>query len=154
MKRLLLVFSATMLLVATIAGPVAAQGDAPAAGDSPAPAAGNQADGGDAEAPAAAPGGGGSVLLPMLIIFALFYFIMLRPGRSREKDRAMRVTSIEKHNQVITRGGIIGKVVAIDEQHQELTIVTDEKTDTRLVLSRSGIWDLYEPPDPAEPARR
>ena len=96
---------------------------------------------------------GGFLQSPMfmiMIIFALFYFIMLRPGQRKEKDRNVRVTTIEKNSQVITRGGIIGKVVSVNEDRHELTIVTDDKTDTRLKISRSGIWDLYDPTESAE----
>ena len=82
-----------------------------------------------------------------MIIFGLFYFIMMRPGQKKEKNRGARVATIEKNSQVITRGGIIGKVVSVHEDRQELIIITDEKTDTRLKLSRSGIWDIYEPPE-------
>ena len=83
----------------------------------------------------------------IMIIFGLFYFIMMRPGQKKEKNRGARVATIEKNTQVITRGGIIGKVVSVHEDRQELTIITDEKTDTRLKMSRSGIWDIYEPPE-------
>ena len=95
-------------------------------------------------------GGGQNFLVPMMIIFALFYFIMLRPGRRKEKDRTTRVTTIEKNMQVITRGGIIGKVVSVNEDRQEMTILTDEKTDTRLKISRSGVWDVYDPSEAEE----
>jgi preprotein translocase subunit YajC len=83
----------------------------------------------------------------IMIIFGLFYFIMMRPGQKKEKNRGARVATIEKNTQVITRGGIIGKVISVHEDRQELTIITDEKTDTRLKMSRSGIWDIYEPPE-------
>ena len=95
-------------------------------------------------------GGGQNFLVPMMIIFALFYFIMLRPGRRKEKDRTTRVTTIEKNTLVITRGGIIGKIVSVNEDRHEMTILTDEKTDTRLKISRSGIWDVYDPSEAEE----
>jgi preprotein translocase subunit YajC len=91
-----------------------------------------------------------SPIFMIMIIFGLFYFIMLRPGQRKEKNRNLRVTTIEKNSQVITRGGIIGKVVSVNEDRNELTIVTDDKTDTRLKVSRSGIWDLYDPTESAE----
>ena len=91
-----------------------------------------------------------SPMFMIMIIFALFYFIMLRPGQRKEKGRNQRVTTIEKNSQVITRGGIIGKVVSVNEDRHELTILTDEKTDTRLKISRSGIWDLYDPIESVE----
>jgi len=146
-KQLLLLITCLLLSTAVLANPATAQDEAAA----PAPAAADGGGEGDEQQPA--PVGGGSFLMPMLIIFALFYFIMLRPGQSKEKQRTKRVNIIEKHNQVITRGGIIGKVVSVNEDRQELTIVTDESTDTRLVLSRSGVWDLYEPPEPTEQRR-
>jgi len=117
-----------------------------------APADGGNAPAADGQDNKPAPRGGflQSPMFMIMIIFALFYFIMLRPGQRKEKDRNVRVTTIEKNSQVITRGGIIGKVVSVNEDRHELTIVTDDKTDTRLKISRSGIWDLYDPTESAE----
>ena len=126
-------------------------GTAPADGGN-APADGGNAPAADGQGNKPIPRGGflQSPMFMIMIIFALFYFIMLRPGQRKEKDRNVRVTTIEKNSQVITRGGIIGKVVSVNEDRHELTIVTDDKTDTRLKISRSGIWDLYDPTESAE----
>jgi len=139
---------------------VTAPDDAAPVGEKPAPADEKPVPAGENPDPAGDPGiededeggggGGQSFLLPMMIIFALFYFIMLRPGRRKEKNRTTRVTTIEKNMQVITRGGIIGKVVSVNEDRQEMTILTDEKTDTRLKISRSGVWDVYDPSEAEE----
>ncbi|MEE2685947.1 MAG: preprotein translocase subunit YajC [Planctomycetota bacterium] len=156
MKRNTVLSIVVAMVVVACAGPSIAQDGAPPAdGSSATPAAGDTAPpapGGENPAPGANPGAGGgpNFLMPMMIIFALFYFIMLRPGRRKEKDRTTRVTTIEKNTQVITRGGIIGKVVSVNEDRHELTILTDEKTDTRLKISRSGIWDVYDPSEADE----
>ena len=116
------------------AAPVTPKGDGNADGEQ-----------GQDDTPAARVGFLRSPMFMIVIIFGLFYFIMLRPGQRKEKDRNVRVTTIEKNTQVITRGGIIGKVISVNEDRNELTILTDDKTDTRLKVSRSGIWDLYDP---------
>jgi len=154
-KRTIVLFLVlTMVALVDVGSSIAqnegeAVGQAPDDGGNAAPAAG-ASDGAADGAADGAGGGGQSFLLPMMIIFALFYFIMLRPGRRKEKDRTTRVTTIEKNMQVITRGGIIGKVVSVNEDRQEMTILTDEKTDTRLKISRSGVWDVYDPSEAEE----
>ncbi|MDP7206131.1 MAG: preprotein translocase subunit YajC [Pirellulaceae bacterium] len=154
MKRNTVLSIVVAMVFVACAGPSIAQDKAPADGGSVAPAApaAPAAPEGENPAPGTNPGAGGgpNFLMPMMIIFALFYFIMLRPGRRKEKDRTTRVTTIEKNTQVITRGGIIGKVVSVNEDRHEMTILTDEKTDTRLKISRSGIWDVYDPSEADE----
>ena len=62
---------------------------------------------------------GGTSILPMIIflvlIFALFYFVMIRPQRKRQKEHEMMVQELQKGDRVITAGGIYGTIESLSE---------------------------------------
>lgn len=74
-------------------------------------------------------------LVQMLLIFAIFYFLLLRPQAKERKRQEEMLSSIKKGDEIVTNGGIIGKVVHIEEKR--LTLKTAE--DTRLTVDRSRI---------------
>ncbi len=59
-------------------------------------------------------GGGMSLLLMMLIVFAIMYFLMIRPQQKQQKKIKAFQNSLEKGTEVITNGGIYGKVKDVD----------------------------------------
>ncbi len=61
------------------------------------------------------PGGGLSFLFPLLAIFVVFYFFMIRPQSRREKERRAMIDAVKKGDRVVTAGGIHGTVVQVDE---------------------------------------
>lgn len=67
-----------------------------------------------AEAPAAGQGGFGSLI--MLAVFGLiFYFLLIRPQSKRQKEHKTMISSIEKGDEVVTNGGLIGKVTKLED---------------------------------------
>ena len=61
-------------------------------------------------------------ILPLLLIFVIFYFLLLRPQQQRVKQHRAFLDSVKKNDVVVTAGGIIGKVTRIDEQEVEIEI--------------------------------
>jgi preprotein translocase subunit YajC len=61
------------------------------------------------------PGGGLSFLFPLLAIFVVFYFFMIRPQARREKERQAMIEAVKKGDRVITAGGIHGTVLQVDD---------------------------------------
>jgi preprotein translocase subunit YajC len=61
------------------------------------------------------PGGGLSFLFPLLAIFVVFYFFMIRPQARREKERQAMIDAVKKGDRVITAGGIHGTVLQVDD---------------------------------------
>ncbi|MEE8092832.1 MAG: preprotein translocase subunit YajC [Gammaproteobacteria bacterium] len=51
--------------------------------------------------------------LPLIIIFALFYFLLIRPQSKRQKEHREMVSALEKGQEVVTGGGILGKVTDV-----------------------------------------
>ena len=106
-----------------------------------------------------APVGGRSTLLPFVFqvvaIFAIFYFVMIRPQQKQRKQHEERLRNLKRGDEVVTAGGIIGKVVHIAETkgdakaalEDRITIKSDE---SRLIVERGRIARVLTPA--AEPA--
>ena len=55
------------------------------------------------------------MMLPMVLIFAVFYFLIIRPQNKKEKEKKDMVAGVKKGDGVVTIGGIHGKVTKVDE---------------------------------------
>ncbi|ACM21793.1 preprotein translocase, YajC subunit [Geotalea daltonii FRC-32] len=74
-----------------------------------------------------AAGGGQSALMnlvPLIFMFAIFYFLLIRPQQKKAKEHRTLLDSLKKGDQVITAGGMHGKVTAIDENVVTLEVAT------------------------------
>jgi preprotein translocase subunit YajC len=87
-------------------------------------------------------GGWGFFIIPFILTFILFWFLLIRPAQKREKERQQMLASIRKHDEVITAGGIIGRVVGIQEKAEGiaggedvLRIEVDDGTHLRVLRS-------------------
>ncbi|RBJ75598.1 preprotein translocase subunit YajC [Pseudomonas sp. MWU12-2534b] len=60
--------------------------------------------------------------LPMIVIFVLFWFLMVRPQQKRMKETQKMLSEIQKGDEVATQGGIVGRVAKIGEQFLTLEI--------------------------------
>jgi preprotein translocase subunit YajC len=79
-------------------------------------------------------------LVQMMLIFAIFYFLLLRPQAKERQRHDEMLKSIKKGDEVVTTGGIIGKVVHVEEKR--LTIKTGEST--RLTVDRARIASILD----------
>jgi preprotein translocase subunit YajC len=87
-------------------------------------------------ASAAAPGGGSAFIvqiLPLLLVFVIFYFLMIRPQQRRMKQHQATIAAVQKGDQVITAGGIRGKVTKVADDEVEVEIAQGIKV--RIVKS-------------------
>ena len=70
----------------------------------------------DAWAQSGGGGGAGLVgLLPMVLIFVIFYFLLIRPQQKKAKEHRAMVADLAKGDEVVTNGGVLGKITATDE---------------------------------------
>ncbi len=63
--------------------------------------------------------------LPLIVIFALFYFMMIRPQMKRAKEQKNMIESLQKGDEVVTVGGELGKVTKVSENYIGLEIATN-----------------------------
>jgi preprotein translocase subunit YajC len=92
-----------------------------------------------APAPAGEPMNAFAMMVPMLIIFALFYFMMLRPQKKREQDLRQMVQNLKENDRVVTIGGIYGVVTNVQRDAERVTIRVDETNGTKLKVGMSAI---------------
>lgn len=76
-----------------------------------------------AHAQAAAPAAPGfEQFLPLIIIFVLFWFMLIRPQMKRAKEQKKMLTELQKGDEVVTASGQVGKITKIGEQYVSLEI--------------------------------
>jgi preprotein translocase subunit YajC len=72
---------------------------------------------------AAAPQGGGFLdFLPLIALLAVFYFLILRPQQKRTKEHQNMMAALQKGDEVVTIGGVLGKVTKVGEENVEVAI--------------------------------
>jgi preprotein translocase subunit YajC len=73
-----------------------------------------------------------SVLIPMLLVFGIFYFFMIRPQQQRMKQHKAALDAIRRGDTVVTQGGIVGKVIKVRDDG-EVEVEIAENTRVRVV---------------------
>ena len=61
-------------------------------------------------------------LLPFVIIFVLFYFMLIRPQMKRGKEQKKMIEALQKGDEVITAGGLLGKITKVGDQYVSLEV--------------------------------
>ena len=82
-------------------------------------------------------GGMGALLIPMVLIFIVFYFVVIRGKRRDKNSRDNMLNSLKKNDRVVTIGGIIGTVAATSANGKEVTLKIDDNV--RMKVLRSAI---------------
>ena len=78
-----------------------------------------------AQAPAAGGGDAGLMgLLPIVLMFVVLYFLMIRPQMKRAKEAKAMVEALQKGDEVITAGGILGRISKVSDAYITLEIAT------------------------------
>ena len=94
-----------------------------------------------AQAGSSGPGGAFTQFVPLIAIFAIFYFLVLRPQSKKAKEHQQMLTELKKGDEVVTQGGIIGKISGITDN--ELTLQVQEGVRVRVL--RSAVQGRYTP---------
>jgi preprotein translocase subunit YajC len=76
--------------------------------------------------------------LPMIAIFVVFYFLLIRPQQKKQKEARAMLDALEKGNEVVTAGGILGRIVKLDEQY----VTVEVAPNTQMVVQRGAISQL------------
>ncbi len=93
-------------------------------------------------APQGQGGEGGGILgfLPFLLIIVIMYFLMIRPQAKRQKEHQKMLDALKKGDNVITSGGIHGKIANISEDGKTVKMVVDG--DVKLNVERTAIASI------------
>ncbi|MBI6628385.1 preprotein translocase subunit YajC [Pontibaca salina] len=72
--------------------------------------------------------------LPLVLIFAIMYFLLIRPQQKKAKEHAAMVAAVRRGDIVITQGGIVGKIVKVKDDN-EVEVEIAENVKIRLIKS-------------------
>lgn len=76
--------------------------------------------------------------LPMIAIFVVFYFLLIRPQQKRAREQRELLGALEKGNEVVTAGGMVGKIARINEQYVTLEVASG----VEITVQRSSVSQL------------
>ncbi|HWK72615.1 preprotein translocase subunit YajC [Pollutimonas sp. M17] len=92
----------------------------------------------------AAPGGENALMgmLPIILMFVILYFLMIRPQMKRQKEHRNMVAALAKGDEVITTGGLLGKVTKVSDSYitVEISMLGDKPVET--VVQRTAVTSI------------
>ncbi|TAM08126.1 MAG: preprotein translocase subunit YajC [Paraburkholderia sp.] len=85
--------------------------------------------------------------LPLILMFAVLYFIMIRPQMKRQKEHRNMLANMAKGDEVVTSGGIVGKVTKVGEAYVDVEVadgteITVQKSAVSTILPKGTIKSL------------
>lgn len=99
-----------------------------------------------AYAQAAATGGDAGLMsfLPIILMFVLLYFLMIRPQMKRAKEQKTMIDALQKGDEVVALGGLIGRIIEINEHYATLEIAPNtevkiQRPSVQLLLPKGTI---------------
>lgn len=79
--------------------------------------------------------------LPIIGMIAIFWFLIIRPQMKRQKEHQQKIEALKKGDQVVTAGGLVGKVAKVDDTYAEIDIAQG----VRVKAIKSTIGDIIPP---------
>ncbi|MBF0572222.1 MAG: preprotein translocase subunit YajC [Desulfamplus sp.] len=96
---------------------------------------------GQAGATGAAPGSGGfTAFVPLIIMFVIFYFLLIRPQQKKAKEHQNMINNLKKGDKIITSGGIHGTIVSLGDT----TVSVEIAEDVKIKISRGNVAALNQ----------
>jgi preprotein translocase subunit YajC len=87
----------------------------------------------------AAPGGSDLMtFLPMIAIFVVFYFLLIRPQQKKAKEARAMLAALQKGDEVVTAGGLLGRISKLTDQYATLEVAPN----TEITIQRQAVAQL------------
>lgn len=95
-------------------------------------------------APAAAndPLGGLMGMLPIILMFIVLWFLMIRPQMKKAKEHQKMVTELAKGDEVVTQGGIVGRIIKVGENYITVEIAEGKDGPVEVTVQKQAIGTL------------
>ena len=87
--------------------------------------------------------GGATQFLPLVLIFGVFYFLLIRPQQTRAKEMKAMLAALRRGDRVVTAGGILGTVQRVKEGSDEIEV--DIAPNVRVLVMRDTITTVVKP---------
>ena len=91
-----------------------------------------------AQSPAGGGDGGLLSFLPIIVMFVILYFLMIRPQMKRAKEQKAMVEALQKGDEVITAGGVLGRITKVSEAY----ITVEIAPNTEVSVQRGAVQTL------------
>lgn len=78
-------------------------------------------------------------MVPLLLIFVVFYFILIRPQQKKAKEHAQMLKTVRPGDKIVTSGGVIGVVITVKEKSLNV-----RSADAKFELAKSAIAEITE----------
>ena len=79
-------------------------------------------------------------IVPLVLIFVVFYFFMIRPQQKKQKDREKVLDSLKRGDKIVTIGGVHGTVAGIDTEKK--TVLVQVSDSTKITFDRTAIANI------------
>ena len=79
--------------------------------------------------------------MPIILMFVIFYFLLIRPQQKKAKELQTMISGIKKGDKVVTTGGILGTVSSIQDDY---VVITVGESDTKIEVLKSAIAGLRQ----------
>lgn len=91
--------------------------------------------------------GGFASFVPLILMFVIFYFLLIRPQQKKNKEHRDMINNLKKGDRIVTSGGIHGTITAVSDA--TLTVEISDKV--RVKLARNSVSGLLQPTSPSQP---
>ena len=88
-----------------------------------------------------------SFFLPLVLIFVVFYFLLIRPQQKKVKEHRAMVAALRRGDKVVTSGGIIGTISRVVDENEVLLELAEN---VRVRVLRSSVSEVMTKPEPAK----
>ena len=78
--------------------------------------------------------------IPLILIFLIFYFLLIRPQQKKQKEHKVLLDSIQRGDEILSSGGILGKVIKVD--NDKLTVEISKGVNVTII--RSTVADVVK----------
>lgn len=95
-----------------------------------------------AQAAGSDPTGGLMGLLPIILMFVVLWFLMIRPQMKKAKEHQKLVSELAKGDEVITQGGIAGKIVKVGDNYITLEVAEGKNGPVEVLIQKQAIGSL------------
>jgi len=80
-------------------------------------------------------------LLPLVVLFAIFYFMIIKPQQKQQKEHQSMIDNLQKGDKIVTNGGLLVEIVKVED---DILTVTSAKDGAKLRLVRSYVASKWE----------
>jgi preprotein translocase subunit YajC len=94
--------------------------------------------------------GGFTGFIPLILMFVIFYFLLIRPQQKRTKEHRQMISNLKKGDRIVTSGGIHGRITGMDDA--TLTVEIADKV--RVKVARGNVSNLAQTAAPNQPDKK